>query len=74
MLIASGRAGEAVQDLRARLKAGRGGLLARLTLIKALLAMGDASQALEEAREAVSLHPQVAVAALARVTGKFRLR
>lgn len=65
MLIASGRAGEAAQDLRARLQTGRGGLLARLTLIKALLATGEAPKALEEAREAVSLNPQVAVAVLA---------
>ena len=64
-LIASGRAAEAAQDLCARLKAGRGGLLARLTLIKALLAMREVSQALEEARETVSLNPQVAVAVLA---------
>ena len=64
-LIASGRAEQAARDLRTRLQAGRGGLLARLTLIKALLAMGDAQAALAEAREAVSLNPQVAVAVLA---------
>jgi len=64
-LIASGRAEAAARDLRARLDAGRGGLLARLTLIKALLAMGEAQAALVEAREAVSLNPQVAVAVLA---------
>ena len=64
-LIASGRPQEAALDLRTRLKAGRGGLLARLTLIKALLAMDAVPEALEEAREAVSLNPQVAVAVLA---------
>ncbi len=64
-LIASGKADEAAGDLRARLAAGRGGLLARLTLIKALLAAGDIPGALEEAREAVSLNPQVAPAVLA---------
>lgn len=64
-LIAAGRAAEAARDLRARLAAGRGGLLARLTLVQALLAAGDVAGALEEARKAVSLNPQVAVAVLA---------
>jgi predicted TPR repeat methyltransferase len=64
-LIAAGKAQEAARDLRARLEAGRGGLLARLTLIKALLAAGDTDAALAEAREAVSLNPDVAVAVLA---------
>lgn len=64
-LIASGRAGDAARDLRERLAAGRGGLLARLTLIKALLAAGDIAGALEDARETVSLNPHVAVAVLA---------
>jgi predicted TPR repeat methyltransferase len=63
-LIALGRADEAARDLRARLAAGRGGLLARLTLVKALLAVGDTNSALEEAREAVSLNPDVAVAVM----------
>jgi len=64
-LIASGRADQAARDLRARLESGRGGLLARLTLIKALLVLNDTGRALEEAREAVSLNPNVAVAVLA---------
>ena len=64
-LIASGHATQAARDLRARLIAGRGGLLARLTLIKALLADKDASAALAEAREAVSLNPNVAVVVVA---------
>ena len=64
VLIASGRADQAARDLRARLDAGRGGLLARLTLIKALLILNDTPHALEEAREAVSLNPNVAVAVL----------
>jgi predicted TPR repeat methyltransferase len=64
-LIASGRADEAARALRERLAAGRGGLLARLTLVKALLATGDTDGALAEAREAVSLNPDVAVAVLA---------
>lgn len=64
-LIAAGKAEEAARGLRERLAAGRGGLLARLTLIKALIAAGDNKGALEEAREAVALNPQVAVAVLA---------
>jgi predicted TPR repeat methyltransferase len=64
-LIASGRADQAARDLRARLESGRGGLLARLTLVKALLVLNDTGRALEEAREAVSLNPNVAVAVLA---------
>ncbi len=63
-LIASGRAAEAARDLRARLAAGRGGLLARLTLVKALLESGDRQSALEEAREAAALNPGVAVAVM----------
>ncbi|HKQ10530.1 MAG TPA: methyltransferase, partial [Rhizomicrobium sp.] len=61
-LIASDRAQEAARGLQARLLAGRGGLLARLTLIKALLAAGDTGGALAQAREAVSLNPDAAVA------------
>lgn len=64
-LIASGRAGDAAGGLRERLAAGRGGLLARLTLVKALLAAADIKGALEEAREAAALNPGVAPAALA---------
>lgn len=64
-LIASGHALEAARELKARLDAGRGGLLARLTLVKALLAANDTGAALAEAREAVSLNPNVAVAVLA---------
>src|SRR3954469_22555559 len=64
-LIASGRADQAARDLRARLESGRGGLLARLTLVKALLVLNDTGRVLEEAREAVSLNPNVAVAVLA---------
>jgi predicted TPR repeat methyltransferase len=64
-LIATGRAAEAARDLRARQEAGRGGLLARLTLIKALLAAGDTGAALAEAREAASLNGNVAPAVLA---------
>ena len=59
-LIAAGRAAEAAAGLRARLAAGRGGALARITLVKALLVASDVLGALAEAREAVSLFPQVA--------------
>src|SRR4051812_47705290 len=58
-LIAQGRAHEAARALRARLADGRGGALARVTLVKALLASGDVEGALAEARDAVSLNPQL---------------
>jgi predicted TPR repeat methyltransferase len=58
-LIAAGRAHEAARDLRARLADGRGGALARTTLVTALLASGDVRGALAEAREAVSLNPDL---------------
>jgi len=64
-LIASGHAADAARSLRARLAAGRGGLLARLTLVKALLASNNVTAALEEAREAASLNPGVAMAVMA---------
>ena len=57
--IAAGHAHEAARALRARLADGRGGALARTTLVKALLASGDVRGALAEAREAVSLNPDV---------------
>jgi predicted TPR repeat methyltransferase len=63
-LIARGEAAAAATQLRDRLASGRGGLLARLTLVKALLAADDLDGALDEAREAASLNPGVAVAAL----------
>lgn len=64
-LIARGDPLAAAEQLRARLAAGRGGLLARLTLVKALLAAGELDDALAEAREASSLNPGIAAAALA---------
>jgi predicted TPR repeat methyltransferase len=64
-LIASGEALKAADQLRSRLKAGRGGLLMRLTLVKALIAAGEPTQALADAREASELNPGVAAAALA---------
>ena len=59
-LIAAGRAEEAASALRARLVAGRGGALARITLVQALLAARDVPGALAEAREAATLHGQIA--------------
>ena len=59
-LIAQGLAHQAARDLRARLAAGRGGILARVTLVKALLASNEVEGALAEAREAVSLNPEAA--------------
>lgn len=50
-LIAAGRAADAARQLQARLAAGRGGLLARLTLVTALLEAGrDAERAGRSAR------------------------
>ena len=64
-MIARGEPRTAAAQLRARLASGRGGLLARLTLVKALLAADDLNGALEEAREAAALNPGIAVVALA---------
>jgi len=63
-LITEGRAGEAAQFLGALIAAGRGGLLARLTLARAFAAAGDTKDAMETARETAMLNPSVAVAAL----------
>ena len=64
-LIATGRAGDAASFLNGLLAAGRGGLLMRLTLARALRASGDAQGAFIVAREASALHPDVAVVAIA---------
>ncbi len=61
-LIENGRAHEAAMGLRARLADGRGGTLARMMLVKALLAAGDVPGALAEARETVSLNPDLPAA------------
>ena len=58
-LIAAGRAHQAALDLRARLAEGRGGALMRVALVAALLASKDVQGALAEAREAVSLNPDL---------------
>lgn len=64
-LIAQGRPAEAARRLGARIAAGRGGLLARLMLVRALLAADNIADALAAAREAAALNPQVPQAVLA---------
>jgi predicted TPR repeat methyltransferase len=64
-LIEAGRAAEAASFLNGLLDAGRGGLLMRLTLARALGAAGDVQGALTVARDAASLHRDVAVVAVA---------
>src|SRR5580692_4423082 len=56
-LIASGEERAAVEQLRARLSAGRGGLLARMTMVKALLAQGALPAAIAELQRAQRLDP-----------------
>jgi predicted TPR repeat methyltransferase len=65
-LIRTGRAAEAARLLHARITEERGGVLARTLLVTAHLAAGDAAAALESAREAAALNPNVpeALAAL----------
>jgi predicted TPR repeat methyltransferase len=64
-LLAQGRAAEAAQFLRARIESGRGGLLARLFLVKALRESGDREAALSTAREAQALNPNISEAVIA---------
>jgi predicted TPR repeat methyltransferase len=64
-LIQDGRAAEAARFLRARVDAGRGGVLARMLLVKAQLVDGAIGAALETARETVSLNPGVPEAMVA---------
>ncbi|MBV9903746.1 MAG: methyltransferase [Alphaproteobacteria bacterium] len=64
-LIERGRPDEAARFLGERIAAGRGGLLARLTLVRALLAAKDVNGALEAARETALLNPNVSQAVLA---------
>ncbi|MGN6148403.1 MAG: methyltransferase domain-containing protein [Rhizomicrobium sp.] len=63
-LIAQGRAKEAATLLFDLIEQGRGGLLARFTLARALLAAHDASEAVRVARETAMLNPSVALAAV----------
>ncbi len=64
-LIGEGRAAEAAAILSKLIDAGRGGLLARLSYARALIAIGDCKGALAAARETAMLHPGVAPVALA---------
>jgi len=61
-LIEAGQASEAASFLARLIEAGRGGLLARLLLAKALLLSGDLPGAMQAAREATSLNPNVPAA------------
>jgi predicted TPR repeat methyltransferase len=61
-LAGAGRAPEAVRLIRGLLESGRGGLLARLVLTRALTAAGETQAALAEARETAMLHPGIALA------------
>jgi Flp pilus assembly protein TadD len=63
-LLEEGKAGEAAARLETLIGEGHGGLLARLTLARALTAAGETEKAVEVARETASLHPDVAEAAL----------
>jgi predicted TPR repeat methyltransferase len=64
-LMSNGRPAEAAQYLRSRIEVGRGGLLARLALVRALREAGDLPGALEAGREANALNPNIAEAVLA---------
>lgn len=63
--IAAGAAGRAVVRLRALIAAGRGGILSRLALARALTASGDHAGAFETLHETVLLAPNVAAVAVA---------
>ncbi len=63
--LAQGRARDAVVLLEDVLARGKGGLLARLTLVKALLAAGAKDRAIALARESTQLNPDAAPAAAA---------
>ena len=57
--------GATVAFLKAQLSAGRGGLLTRIALGRALLAAGEREQALQVLRDAAALGPGIAEAAVA---------
>ena len=63
-LVAAGRAREAADNLEKRIGRGHGGLLARLACARAWLAAGNREAALAAARDAATLHPGVAEAAV----------
>lgn len=64
-LIAQERSAEAALLLKSRIEEGRGGLMARLLLVQALIESGDTAGAVEAAREAAHLNPSVSIAAIA---------
>jgi predicted TPR repeat methyltransferase len=64
-LIASGQPQRAVEILRQALASGRGGLMTRLALGRAHLAVGNVDAALEQLRSTCALAPGIADAALA---------
>jgi predicted TPR repeat methyltransferase len=64
-LLDAGRAEDAVSLLEPVVAAGRGGLFARITLVRARLAADDTAGALAMARELASLHPDDAQVVLA---------
>jgi len=64
-MIAAGEPHQAALHLRALLAEGRGGALARVTLVTALIGSGDVEGALAEAREAVALNPGLPAALVA---------
>lgn len=63
-LLSEDKPGEAGALLYALVREGRGGLLARLYLVKTMVLLGNPFVALETARETVSLYPDVAEAAV----------
>ncbi len=63
--LAAGDASGAAVLLQSQLNSGRGGLLTRIALGRALLAAGDDEQALQVLREAAALAPGIAEAAFA---------
>jgi predicted TPR repeat methyltransferase len=64
-LIAAGRAGEVVARCETLLKANRGGVLTRVALGRALVALGRAGEAIDVLREAALLSPDTAEVVLA---------
>lgn len=62
-LIRHGRAGEAAEFLRGRIESGRGGLLAQILFVRALIASAEGGKALAVAQEVARSNPGVAPAA-----------
>jgi predicted TPR repeat methyltransferase len=64
-LVEQGNGAEAASLLQTLIDSGRGGLLARVALVDALLVAGDTERAVTVAREGASLYANVSVAILA---------